>query len=64
MTKTYHGSTRKYKRTDPRKNAIFKNYCNNGSNIDLKCPLKYLHACLNATIEVTKVLKKNIIIRQ
>ena len=35
------------------KNAAFKNY-NNSSNIDLKCHLKYLQACLNASIEVAK----------
>ena len=36
------------------KNAAFKNYCNNSSNVDLKCRLKYLQACLNASIEVCK----------
>ena len=35
------------------KDAAFKNY-NNSSNIDLKCHLKYLQACLNASIEVAK----------
>ena len=36
------------------KNAAFKNYRNNSTNIDLKCRLKYLQACLNASIEVSK----------
>ena len=36
------------------KNATFKNYCNKSSNIDLKSCLKYLQACLNASIEVSK----------
>ena len=36
------------------KDVTFKNYCNNSGNIDLKCCLKYLEACLNATIEVAK----------
>ena len=36
------------------KNVAFKNYRNNSSNIDLKCRLKYLQTCLNASIEVTK----------
>ena len=35
-------------------NVAFKNYRNNSSNIDSKCRLKYLQACLNASIEVTK----------
>ena len=35
-------------------NVAFKNYCNNSSNIDLKCRLKYLQACPNASIEVAK----------
>ena len=38
----------------PDKNVAFKNYRNNGSNIDLKCRLKFLQACLKASIEVTK----------
>ena len=38
----------------PRKNVAFKNYRNNSSNIDLKCRLKYLQACLNASVEVAK----------
>ena len=36
------------------KNVAFKNYRNNGGNIDLKCRLKYLQACLNASIEIAK----------
>ena len=36
------------------KNAALKNYCNNSSNIDLKCRLKYLQACLDASIEAAK----------
>ena len=36
------------------KNVAFKNYCNNGSNINLKCQLKCLQACLNASVEVAK----------
>ena len=36
------------------KNVSFKNYSNNTSNIDLKCRLKYLQTCLNASIEVAK----------
>ena len=39
---------------NPRKNTAFKNYHDNDSNIDLKCHLKYLQTCLNASIEVTK----------
>ena len=35
-------------------NVAFKNYCNNSSNIDLKCRLKCLQACPNASIEVAK----------
>ena len=42
------------KSIDPRKNAAFKNYGINSSNIDLKCRLKYLQVCLNASIEVAK----------
>ena len=38
----------------PRKNATFKNYRNNSSNIDLKCYLKYLQACLNDFIKGAK----------
>ena len=44
----------KNKSINPRKNVAFKNYCNNSSNIDLKCRLKYLQACLNASVEVAK----------
>ena len=36
------------------KNVAFKNYCNNGSNFDLECRLKYLQAYLKASIEVAK----------
>ena len=36
------------------KNAAFKNYCNNSSNIDLKCRLIYLQVCLNDLIVVVK----------
>ena len=36
------------------KNVAFKNYRNNSSNIALKCRLKYLQTCLNASIEVAK----------
>ena len=36
------------------KNVAFKNYRNNSSNIDLKCRLKYLQACLNISIKVRK----------
>ena len=36
------------------KNAAFRNCRNNSSNIDLKCRLKYLQACLNASVEVAK----------
>ena len=36
------------------KNVVFKNYCNNSNNIDLKCCLEYLQACLDASIEVAK----------
>ena len=36
------------------KYVAFKNYCNNSSNIALKCPLKYLQTSLNASIEVVK----------
>ena len=36
------------------KNVAFKNYRNNKGNIDLKCRLKYLQTCLNASIEVAK----------
>ena len=32
----------------------FKNYRNSATNIDLKCRLKYLQACLNASVEVAK----------
>ena len=32
----------------------FKIYRNSATNIDLKCRLKYLQACLNASIEVAK----------
>ena len=32
----------------------FKNYRNNSSNIDLKCHLKYLQTCLNASNELAK----------
>ena len=35
-------------------NVAFKNYCNNSSNIDLKCHLKYLQICLDESIEVAK----------
>ena len=51
MTKTHHGSTRALSQE---KNVAFKHYCNNSSHIDLKCCLKYLQTCLNASIEVTK----------
>ena len=34
------------------KHSAFKNYCNCSRKIDLKCRLKYLQACLNASIEV------------
>ena len=44
----------KNKSINQRKNVAFKNYCNNSSNIDLKCRLKYLQACLNASVEVAK----------
>ena len=37
-----------------KKNDAFKSYHNNISNIDLKCRLKYLQACLNASIEIAK----------
>ena len=36
------------------KYVAFKNDRNNSSNIALKCRLKYLQACLNASIEVDK----------
>ena len=36
------------------KNAAFKSFRNNSTNIDLKCRLKYLQAYLNASIEVSK----------
>ena len=36
------------------KNVAFKNYHNNSSNIALKCRLKYLQTCLNASTEVAK----------
>ena len=36
------------------KNVALKNYRNNSSNILLKCHLKYLQTCLNASIEVAK----------
>ena len=36
------------------KNVVFKNYRNNSNNIDLKCCLEYLQACLDASIEVAK----------
>ena len=36
------------------KNAAFKNYRNNSSNIDLKYRLRYLQASLNASVEVAK----------
>ena len=36
------------------KNVALKNYRNNSSNIPLKCHLKYLQTCLNASIEVAK----------
>ena len=36
------------------KNVAFKNYRNNSGIIDLKCRLKYLQTCLNASIEVAK----------
>ena len=36
------------------KNVAFKNYRNNSSNIALKCCLKYLQTCLNASTEVAK----------
>ena len=36
------------------KNAAFKNHRSNSSNTDLKCRLKYLQACPNAFVEVTK----------
>ena len=39
--------------------AAFQNYRNNSRNIDLKFRLKYLQACLNVSIEVTK---ENIIV--
>ena len=42
------------KSINPRKNVAFKNYFNNISNIALKCRLKYLQTCLNASIEVAK----------
>ena len=35
-------------------NVAFNNYCNNSSNVDLKCHLKHLQTCLNASIEVAK----------
>ena len=35
-------------------NVAFNNYRNNSSNVDLKCRLKYLQTCLNASIEVAK----------
>ena len=35
-------------------NVVFKNYRNNSNNIDLKCCLEYLQACLDASIEVAK----------
>ena len=37
-----------------KKNIAFKYCCNNSSNIDLKCRLKYFQACLNTSIEVAK----------
>ena len=40
--------------TQEEKNVAFKNYHNNSSNIALKCRLKYLQTCLNASIEVAK----------
>ena len=42
------------KSINPRKNVAFKNYFNNISNIALKCRLKYLQTCLNASTEVAK----------
>ena len=36
------------------KKFAFRNCRNNSSNIDLKCRLKYLQACLNASVEVAK----------
>ena len=42
------------KKKKKKKNAAFKNYCNNSSNTDLKCRLKYLQACLNASNEVAR----------
>ena len=40
------------KSINPKKNVAFTNYRNNSSYIDLKCCLKYLQACLNASVEV------------
>ena len=37
-----------------KKNVAFKNYRNNNSNIALKCRLKYLQPCLNASTEAAK----------
>ena len=54
MTKTHHGSTRKQEQLIQEKNVAFKNYCNNSSNTDLKCHLKYLQTSLNVSIKVTK----------
>ena len=36
------------------KKFTFKNYRHNSSNIALKCCLKYLQTCMNASIEVAK----------
>ena len=58
MTKTHHGSTRKKKVL---KNTAFKNFCNNSSNIDLICRLKFIQASPNVSIEVVK--ENNIIIQ-
>ena len=53
MTKTHHGSA-KNESINSRKNAAFRNYYNEKSNIDLKCHLKYLEDCLNPSIEVAE----------
>ena len=46
------------------KYVAFKNYFNNSSNIALKCPLKYLQTCLNASIEVVKEKYHNTVNKQ
>ena len=60
MSKILLWFNKKIRELIPEKNAASKNHRNNSSNMDLKCCLKYLQGCLNASIEL---LNTNIIIQ-